>query len=443
MSDPVRLKRSLRLWDLIFYGILVIQPTAPMPPFGVVSQLSQGHAATAILLAMAAMMLTAVSYGRMAAAYPSAGSAFTYVGREIHPTMGFVTGWLLALDYLLNPLICTIWCSKAAMNAFPATPYVVWALFFASLFTWLNLHGIQSSARTAEILVALMSIVIVAFFFAAVRYLFGEPSSSIARAFYNPATFSWSAVTGGTSVAVLTYIGFDAVSTLSEEVENPRRNVLLATVWVCLITGVLSVTQVALAQAIWPDFQSYPDVDTAFVHVAGRAGGDWLFHVLNVTLLVATVGSGSGAQLAGARMLYGMGRDGVLPRSFFGAIDAKRRIPRNNVIFAGVVAIAGALTMSFQLGAELLNFGAIAGFIGVNAAAFLRYYWRSETRRWRDGALPLGGFLICLLLWVRLRPLALAVGGAWMLAGIGYAAWKTGGFRRSLELTDSPPEEET
>ncbi len=412
-----------------------------MPPFGVVSQLSEGHAATAILLAMTAMLLTAVSYGRMAAAYPSAGSAFTYVGREIHPTLGFVTGWLLALDYLLNPLICTIWCSKAAMNAFPGTPYVVWALFFAGLFTWLNLHGIRSSARTAEVLVAFMGIVIIAFFFAAVRYLAGEPGASIARAFYNPATFSWSAVSGGTSVAVLTYIGFDAVSTLSEEVENPRRNVLLATVWVCLITGVLSVTQVALAQAIWPDFHSYPDVDTAFVHVAGRAGGDWLFHVLNLTLLVATVGSGSGAQLAGARMLYGMGRDGVLPRRFFGAIDAKRQIPRNNILFAGVVAIAGALTLSFQLGAELLNFGAIAGFMGVNAASFLRYYWRSETRRWHDGVLPMGGFLICLLLWVRLRPLALAVGGAWMLAGIGYAAWKTGGFRRPLELAEAPPEE--
>lgn len=439
---PPKLKRALRLWDLLFYGILVIQPTAPMPPFGVVSQLSQGHAATAIALAMVAMLLTAVSYGRMAAAYPNAGSAFTYVSREIHPTLGFLTGWVLALDYLLNPLICTIWCSKAAMNAFPQTPYVMWAVLFAGLFTWLNLHGIRFSARTGEVLVGVMSMAIAAFFLVALRYLSGTPAPLWMRPFYNPETFSWTVVSAGASVAVLTYIGFDAVSTLSEEVENPRRNVLLATVLTCLVTGVLSVVQVGLAQMVWPDWGSYPDVDTAFVHVAGRAGGEWMFHVLNLTLLVATVGSGTGAMLAGARMLYGMGRDRVLPARFFGALDPVRRIPRNNVLFAGAVALAGAMTISFQLGAELLNFGAIAGFMGVNAAAFLRYFWRAPARRWHDGALPLAGLVVCLGLWLRLRPLALAAGACWLAAGLAYAAAKSGGFRRPLALGELPAGEE-
>src|SRR5579871_369276 len=152
MSSPAapnqpRLRRALSLWDLVFYGIILIQPTAPMPLFGVVSQEARGHVVTTVLIAMCAMLFTAISYGRMARAYPSAGSAYTYMGREIHSGLGFVTGWSLAMDYMLNPIICTIWCSKAALNIAPVIPYAAWAIFFAVLFTGLNLQGIRSTAR--------------------------------------------------------------------------------------------------------------------------------------------------------------------------------------------------------------------------------------------------------------------------------------------------------
>src|SRR5438034_8560053 len=167
-----RLRRALGLWDLILYGMIVIQPTAPMPVYGVMSQRARGHAVTTILIALVAMLFTAVSYGRMARAYPSAGSAFTYVGREIHPGLGFLTGWGMMLNYMLNPLICTIWCSKAAGNIWPTIPYGGWVLIFASLFTALNLQGIRASARTNEGLVIAMSIAIFAFFVAAIRYVF-------------------------------------------------------------------------------------------------------------------------------------------------------------------------------------------------------------------------------------------------------------------------------
>src|SRR5262245_32890622 len=348
MSTP-RLKRTLRPWDLVFCGIILVQPTAPMPIFGIVGQEAKGHIVTTVLIAMGAMMFTAVSYGRMARCYPSAGSAFTYVGCEIHPGLGFLTGWGMMLNYLMNPLICTIWCSKAAGNIWPGFPYGAWALFFATLFTALNLQGIRASARTNEGLVIAMSFVIFAFFVAAVRYVFAH-GANWSQPFYDPATFSVSAISQGTSLAVLTYIGFDGISTLSEEAENPRRNILLATVFTCLLTGVLATLQVYLGQLVWPE-HTYPDPDTAFVHVAGRAGGPALFQAVNLTLLVATIGSGLGAQLSGARMLYGMGRDGVISGAFFGAIEPKRRIPRNNVLFMGGVALAGAFALSYELGA--------------------------------------------------------------------------------------------
>src|ERR1022692_2811613 len=170
-SPTVGLKRSLRFRDLVLYGIILIQPTAPMPVFGVIYQLSRGHVVTAILLAMVAMLLTSVSYGRMARAYPHGGSAFLYVGKEIHPSLGYITGWCLVMDYILNPLICTIWCSRAAMNFLPGVPYIAFAIFFAALFTLLNCSGVETSARINAGMAAALGVVILLVLIAAVRFI--------------------------------------------------------------------------------------------------------------------------------------------------------------------------------------------------------------------------------------------------------------------------------
>jgi putrescine importer len=438
------LRRALGLWDLILYGLIVIQPTAPMPVYGVMSQRAHGHAVTTVLIAMVAMLFTAIAYGRMAQAYPSAGSAFTYVGSEIHPALGYVTGWSMAMDYMLNPIVCTILCSKFALNFFPEVPYAVFVIFFIALFTGLNLFGIRTSARINETLAAGMGIVIVIFLAAAARYVLRTPHDGLAfftRPFYDPQTFTTSAVLGGTSLAVLTYIGFDGISTLSEEAENPRRNILLATVLVCLITGLLASVEVYAAQLVWPGAQPFPDVDTAFVHVAGRAAGAWLFLLINITLLVATVGSGMGSQLGAARLLYGMGRSNALPKSFFGAIEPGRRIPQNNVMFVGVLALAGAAVLNFERAAELLNFGALLAFMGVNAASFTRYYLRERQRTLGNFLPPILGFTICLLLWLNLSRPAKIAGTIWMVLGIAYGAYRTRGFRSELVSFDVPEEE--
>jgi putrescine importer len=438
MTDTAQhpgLRRALGLRELVIYGMVLIQPTAPMPLFGVVSQEARGHVVTTILIGMMAMLFTAISYGRMARCYPSAGSAYTYVGKEVHPAMGYLTGWSMIVDYVLNPIICVIWCSKAALNFGPQIPYAAWAIFFAILFTALNLRGIQSSARTNQWIAGGLTAVVVVFLAAACRYLWLDPPGSPGawlRPFYDPQTFSWQAVSTGTSIAVLTYIGFDGISTLSEEAHNPRRNILLATVLTCLITGILASIQVYMAQMVHPQPNGFPDVDTAFVHVAGIAGGPWLFAIVNLALLIATVGSGSGAHLGAARLLYGMGRDNAIPRRFFSAIHPKTQIPRNNVLLVGAVALCGAFLLNYQLGAELLNFGAFVGFMGVNLAAFLHYYVRSEKKRLSYAIPPLLGFIICLYIWLNLRTYAKLMGFAWLGAGLLYGAWKTRGFKFSF-----------
>jgi putrescine importer len=254
-DDALRLRRSLTLWDLILYGVIVIQPVAPMSVFGVLSDRGHGHVVTTILIAMVAMLFTAISYGRMARVYPSAGSAFTYVGQEINPALGYVTGWSMVMDYMLNPIICTIWCSQQAHVFAPGVPYWVWAVFFAAVFTLLNVQGVKTSAQVNSALAAAMGVVIAIFFVVAARYIFGHPHDGAGfytRPFYDPSMWNTKAVLSGTSIAVLTYIGFDGISTLSEEAENPRRNILLATVLTCLVIGVLSAVEVYAAQLIWP-----------------------------------------------------------------------------------------------------------------------------------------------------------------------------------------------
>jgi putrescine importer len=440
------LKRVLTLPALVLYGIILIQPTAPMPLFGAAAEKAQGHVVTVILIGMVAMLFTAISYGRMANVYPSAGSAYAYVSREIHPAAGYFVGWGMIFDYVMNPIICVIWCSKAAMNFLPEIPFAVYAVAFAALFTVMNLRGIEASSRTNAIIATGLSVVIVLFLGAAVRYLWLQPPNGLAgwtQPFYDPKTFSFSVVSGGAALAVLTYIGFDGISTLSEEVHNPRRNILLATVLVCLITGVLASIQVYAAQLVWPETK-FPDTDTAFCYVAGRAGGQWLFMTVNLALLVATIGSGAGAHLGAGRLLYGMGRDNAIPSRFFAAVNPRTRIPSNNIILVGVATLVGAFTLTYPLGAELLNFGALIAFMGVNASAFLHYFVRGTHKTLWNFLPPLLGFIICFYLWFSLGPKAKIAGLCWLAAGVLYGAWRTSCFTKPLpfakiENGDGPP----
>lgn len=450
-----QLDRALGLWNLIIIGMVIIQPTAPMGIYGVISNKAAGHVVTTILIAMLAMLLTAVSYGKMAAAYPSAGSAYTYVGKEMHPMLGYITGWSMVMDYILNPLICIAFCAKAAMNILPGLSYYTWITVFAIAFTWANLRGVKTSARINESLCIVMTIVVAIFLVAVARFIWNLHSHSagyFTRPFYDPGTFSSSRIFAGTSVAVLTYIGFDGISTLSEEVENPRRNIPLATVLVCLITGLLSGLEVYAAQLVWGS-RLFPSgqIESAFSMIARQVGGALLFQTINFTLLVANAGSALGAQLAASRLLYGMGRGDALPKSFFGFIDPKRRVPRNNILVVGVFALIGAGLLEFfaarlgggayEIGAQAVNFGAFIAFMGVNASAFIHYGLHAEKRTILSSVLPVLGFLICGFIWLNLSHTALILGGAWMLIGVLYGTFNRKGFCTRAVNFEMPAEE--
>ncbi len=446
-TSPPRLIRALGLWDLVLYGVIIVCPISPAPFYGVLILRGHGHAALTVLVALFAMLPTAISYGRMANAYPSAGSAFAYVGQEINPLLGYLAGWGMVMDYLLNPLCSVIWISQQAHVYGPVIPYWVWVAAFAGVITALTIHGIKFSARVNVVMGATIGVVIVVFLVAATHYVLGHPHAEagfFTRPFYDPTTWTLPAFLGGTSLAMLTYIGFDGISTLSEECKNPRKHILLATIMTCVIVGILSIAEVYAAQLVWPGVQHFPDQDTAFTFAAQRAWAP-LFVIVGVTLMIALFAIAIAAQLAVARLLYGMGRSGALPGKFFGAVHPVSRIPRNNVMLVGVLLLVGGLVLpavsgeatGYELAANLVNFGALVSFMGVNAAALMRYYVRAPQKKIINLLLPLAGFVICLILWWNLSNRAMLFGLGWMAIGIAFAAWRTRGFRGSLAVFEN------
>jgi amino acid transporter len=426
----------LTLWDLILYGIVLIMPIAPVPLFGVVQKLSDGHAVTTILLAMLAMLLTAFSYGRMAAVYPSAGSAYTFVGYGLNPHLGFLAGWAMFLDYLIVPLICTVYGALTVQRLVPEVPYVALAAAFAGAMTFINLCGIRTTARTNFVLTTIMTAVILAFIVLALRLLFhrqGWQGVFSAQPFYSATTFHVSSIAVGTSVAALTYIGFDGITTLAEDALNPRRNVLLATVSVCLFTGIFGGLQIYLAQRVWPDYHTFPNLETAFMDVTRVVGGKILFHALAFILIIANLGSGLTGQAGLSRLLFGMGRDNVIPRRFFTYLDPKRNTPSLNILMVGLIAFLGSIVLNYERAAELINFGAFLAFMGVNAATLREFYLAPSSRATRslfgDAVAPILGLIFCFAIWVSLPTPAKVVGGCWFVVGTVYDAVKTRGFK--------------
>jgi putrescine importer len=438
-----RLRRVLTLRDLIFYGIIVITPVAPIPVFGLVQKLSKGHALTTILIAMVAMVLTAISYGRMASIYPQAGSAYTYVGLGLNSHLGFLAGWAMFLDYLMIPLLNTIYVALTLYRLLPFLPYAVAALLTVGAMTVLNLRGIRATANANSLFLLVTSFVMGVFAIMAVRYLWlrdGWGGLFSFQPLYNSRTFELRAILTGTSLASLTYIGFDGVTTLAEDVENPRRNVLLATVLVCVLTGVFSGLQVYLGQRVWPDYQTYPHLETAYMDVTGRVGGPVLLTLMAGILIAANFGSGLSGQVGAARLLFGMGRDRVLPPRVFAYLDSKRSNPSLNIGIVGLLAFAGALFLEYEQSAEILNFGAFLAFMGVNLTCLWQFYRVGQKGRkrsfFRDALVPGMAFLFTLTIWLGLPRPAKLIGGAWFLMGLVYAAVKTRGFRVQPAMID-------
>jgi len=274
--------------------------------------------------------------------------------------------------------------------------------------------------------------------------LHGIASLLSSRPFYDPATFNLRAMATATSFAALTYIGFDGLTTLAEDVDNPRRNVPLATVSVCLFTAFFSCLLVYLAQLIYPDYHSFADIETAFMDVTRRVGGETLFQGMGIVMILSSFGAALAGEVAASRVLLAMGRDNVLPAKLFARLESNTETPIVNILLISLIVWSGSLSLSLEHAGELLNFGALLGFMGVNLAAFRQCYVLQESSRRRmfsDAVVPVLGFLFCLAIWLTLPVPAKVIGGIWLVVGIAYYALRSRRPTGKLAGAASPPDE--
>lgn len=443
-SRPPQLQRVLTRSDLVFYGLTIITPTAVYPIFGIVQQVSKGHAALAYVIAMVAMLFTAISYGRMAAAFPVAGSTYTYAQNALHSHVGFLAGWSMILDYVLVPLLSAVFVSITATRLLPQVPYAIWAFVFAATITVVNARGIQVTARASNVMTVIMIASTVLFVAMAVRYIvmrMGLLGLVVPTAFIDRRTLELRPLMLGAGVAALSYLGFDAISTLAEETRNPEKDIGFATTFVCVLQTVFCLAIVYLAAIVWPKEKPFANIETAILEVAQLAGGRLLFAATTFVLLVAGVASSLTSQAGAARLLFGMGRDRILPHRIFGYLHPRFATPTRSIYLMGAVSFIGALLVGFQLVVELVNFGAFVGFILVNLSVIAHYYVRLRLRSgsaiWTNLILPALGVLVCAYLWMSLSGRAMLVGFCWLALGITYLAVITRGFTRpaiQLEL---------
>lgn len=431
-SSQPHLKRVLSVWHLVYYGIILTSPIAAVPLFGEAQVLSRGHTVTTLLLAMIAMSVTAVSFGRMAHVYPSSGSVYSYISKTLNPHVGFILGWAMFLEYLFQPIQNSLYAVLAIHRIVPQVPFALLAALTVGSITLMTVQGIKFNARTNEVLLGFMLLVTGVFLVQAFRYVvlhqtFGGLFSL--QPIYNPATFNLRALAAGTSFAALVFIGFDGVSILAEEVKNPKRNILLASVLVCVFTGLFSGLQVYLAQLVWPNHATLANPETAFMDVARIAGGPLLFTAYGVVLLVSSMACGLAGHVGAARLLYSMGRDDVIPKKLFGYLSPKTGSPIFNEWIVGILAYIAVLSIPWERAAEIVTFGALLAFTAVNLVAVLHFWYAPQAAVQRtffvDAFVPSFGAVFCFVLLLGLQPWTKYAGLIWLAVGLIYASYRT------------------
>lgn len=419
--------RHLGLSALVLFGLAYLAPLIVLGTFGVVAQASHGATAASYLLALAAMLFTAASYGRMAAIHPVAGSAYAYVSQAIDRRVGFLVGWAVTLDYLFLPMV--IWLIGAAYlhDSFPALPMPALVLAFIVGTTGLNILGFRLAKGVNGLLMGVQAVVIVLFVALAAAFVGRHGTLLSAQPFANPAT-GLGPIAAGAAIAAYSFLGFDAVTTLAEECHEPRR-LLPPAIWLtALVGGAIFVIVSYVTQLAHPGF-AFRDAAAAANEIAAAIGGRWFQAVFLAGLVVAQAASGIAAQAAGARLIHAMARDGVLPRRLLGQLHPTLGTPVAAVVLTGVVGLL-ALGLTVESSTSFINFGAFTAFAAVNLSVIA-----TALKTGKRGLLgwylaPAAGMGIDLWLLTRLEPAAIHLGLVWLVLGVGILAWLTRGFRR-------------
>ncbi len=428
-----RLQRSLSLGAVVLFGIAYMTPIIVLGTFGILAEITHGAVSAAYLAAAVAMFFTALSYARMAKLFPVAGSAYSYVRHSISDHLGFIAGWAVLLDYLFLPM--AIWLIGAAYlhSAFPQLPQALWVLTFILVTSVINVVGLHLAKGINSILMLVQFLVLLAFVALCVHYVVGDASKPLLslQPFLGEG-MNLSLVMAGAAVACYSFLGFDAVSTLTEETRDPQRTIPKAILLITLIGGLIFVITAYFVQLAHPS-TLFESSDAAAYEIARNIGGDLFVSVFLIGLIVGQFTSGLSAQASASRLMFAMGRDGVLPRALLGTLSPRFGTPVGAILVCAVVALL-ALKLDVATSTSFINFGAFLAFSLVNLSVIVHFARQPQKRGPVQLVLyllcPLLGLLATLWLMISLDRLAIMLGCSWLMLGGLYLAWLTGGFHR-------------
>lgn len=432
------LKRSLKPWQMAIFGLVFMIPIAPFGIYGFLAEASNNMVPLVYAVGMFAMIFTAFSYGSMAEAFPIAGSVYAYASRGVNKHIGFMTGWAILLDYILMPTLIYVVCG-ASMNAiFPQIPILAWAFIFLAIVTLFNIKGIEASAKLSVFALGFEMVVYVAFvIFAVIAISKGVNNTHFTvDPIFNAKNFSLAMVMNGVSIAVLSFLGFDAISTLAEETRGGGKAVGGATIAALLILGGLFIFLTWIAGCLWPDFRAFESIDTAFYEISNLAGGKALLTLCSTATALSWGFAALTAQVAVSRVLFSMSRDGNFPKAF-SRVHPKYQTPYIATWFIAAVSLAMCVLFQSKINelTVLVNFGALTSFFILNLTVIYYYKVRLKAEGlFKYVLMPLIGAVIIGFVWISLSSQAKLLGLIWLACGLIYYFILVKVLKKSAEM---------
>lgn len=437
-TQKPQLKKTLSLWQVVMMGLAYLTPMAVFDTFGIVTDITDGHVPSSYLIALIGVLFTALSYGKLVRRFPSAGSAYTYAQKAFNPYIGFMVGWSSLLDYLFMPMINALLAKIYLTALFPNVEPWIFIFGFVSLMTFMNLRGINVVANLNSMIVTLQIAIIVVFISLVAYGVYqGEGLGTVAstKPFFSENAHLLPMLTGAT-ILCFSFLGFDGISSLSEETPNAERVVPKAIFLTALIGGVIFISVSYFLQLYFPDISRFHDPDAVLPEIALYVGGKLFQSVVLCLTTVAVLASGMASHAGVSRLLYVMGRDAVLPEKVFGFVHSKWHTPAINVLLVGAIALS-AVSFDLVTATALVNFGALVAFTFVNLAVIAQFYIREKRNKTMKETvqyliLPLLGAMTVGVLWMNLEESSLVLGLTWALVGVVYMAVLTRRFRQPL-----------
>jgi amino acid transporter len=423
------LKRALTFRDLVVYGMIFMVPIAPFGVFGFVYQDAKGMVPLAYLVGLVGMFFTAMSYASMSRAFPAAGSVYTYVGRGLNQAAGFFAGWLILLDYILVPALLYVFSAVSLRPLLPGVPEWIWILGFVSFNAAVNLRGVHLTARVNLGMLALEITALAVFVIVGLLALYhGMGAGALTmKPVYDPAVFSMATIAGATSIAVLSFLGFDGISTLAEESLGGEGSVARATVGSLLLVGGLFILQTWIATDLAQGTR-FSSPETAFYEIAGHAGGAPLrLLVIGTNILASGIANALAAQAAVSRILYAMARDGKLP-AVLAKIHPRYQTPYVSTLLVAGISIAVGVLCATRIDdlTRIVNFGALSGFLLLHVAVIHHYVIRGRSRAWlKHLVMPLAGLAVIGYVLYEMDSAAKIMGAVWIALGLVYFVVRT------------------